>query len=59
MNMTFRILLKQEITWGVLVFYEETRIIFIKPNMMVSVDNKTLSGFQYIITPVVAAYPMK
>ena len=33
--------------------------IFIKPNMMGSVDKKIWSGFQYRINPLVAAYPMK
>ena len=40
MNMNFIILLKLQKTWSVIDFYGETRIIFIKPNMMIYVDNK-------------------
>ena len=45
MKMNFRILSKYYITWSVLVLYGEKIIIFIKPNTIGSVDNKTLIWF--------------
>ena len=42
MNKTFRVLMKWQKTCSVIVFYGETRVISIKPNMMRSVDSKIL-----------------
>ena len=46
MRTTFRILSKVKKTWSVIVFYEDTRIIFTKPKIMGYADNKRLICFK-------------